>query len=83
MNFFDFVNTQPKKKDENNICDNFRVGDTIQIVKVENSYLNHYKGYVGEIKEYRVGNTHALVVLHAMIHLRKIKFPIKHLVKLK
>ena len=54
MDFFDFVNkSQQQQQLKDKICETFRVGDTIKIVRLENSVLNYYKGYIGEIKEYK------------------------------
>ena len=62
--------------------ENFKIGDFIQIQYHPNSPLNQYKGYIGEIKEYRKGQEHALVFIHARNASGLIKFHIGHLSKL-
>lgn len=59
---------------------NIKKGDFIRIIYQENSILNHYKGYFGEIKEYRKEQDSALIFLHAISTFRLIKFPITHFV---
>jgi len=56
-------------------------GDVVRIVNVPNSKLNSYKGYIGEIRDYKRDQDFALVSLHAIIALPIIKFPLVHLIK--
>ena len=58
----------------------FKRGDFVIIQRLENSNLNVYKGYYGEIKECRLLTDSAYVILEAMNHPRPINFPIGHLV---
>jgi hypothetical protein len=58
----------------------FKRGDFVIIQRLENSDLNVYKGYFGQIKECRLLTNSAYVILEAMNHPRPINFPIGHLV---
>ena len=57
---------------------NIKKGNFIKIIYQKNSVLNNYKGYIGEIKEYRKEQDSALIFLHAITSFRLIKFPITH-----
>jgi hypothetical protein len=58
----------------------FKRGDFVIIQRLENSYLNAYKGYFGQIKEYMIIDESAYVMLEAINNPKTIKFPIGHLV---
>jgi hypothetical protein len=58
--------------------EDFKKGDFIIITRLENSPLNVYKGYFGEIKEIIRGGETAIVVLEAMSYPRPIRFPMGH-----
>jgi|LakMenEpi03Aug12_release.lakeMendotaPanAssembly.Ray.scaffolds.fasta_scaffold179309_3 hypothetical protein len=58
----------------------FKRGHYVIIQQLENSYLNIYKGYFGEIKDYRIIDESAYVILEAMNYPIPIKFPTEHLV---
>jgi hypothetical protein len=60
---------------------NIRKGDFVKVIKLENSVLNHYKGYIGEIRDYKRDQSHALIFLHARNTNNYILFPLKHLEK--
>lgn len=60
---------------------NIKTGDFIKIIYQKNSTLNHYKGYIGEIKEYRKEQDSAVIFLHAISTFRLIRFPITHFIK--
>jgi hypothetical protein len=60
----------------------YKKGDFIRIVQLENSPLNNYKGYNGEIRQYVKNAEHAYIVLEAINNSASIKFPIKHFVKI-
>lgn len=60
---------------------NIRKGDFVKVIKLENSELNHYKGYIGEIRDYKKDQSHALIFLHARNTNKYILFPLKHLEK--
>lgn len=61
---------------------NIKTGDFIKIIYQKNSVLNHYKGYIGEIKEYRKEQDSAVIFLHAISTFRLIRFPITHFIKI-
>lgn len=61
---------------------NIKTGDFIRIIYQKNSILNHYKGYIGEIKEYRKEQDSAVIFLHAISTFRLIRFPITHFIKI-
>lgn len=56
----------------------YKKGDFIRIVHVENSIHNFYKGYNGEIRTYTSGSDTATVTLEALNSTTPIKFSIKH-----
>ena len=56
-------------------------GDMVKIINVPNSILNTYKGYIGEIKNYKKDQDFALVFLHGIASATIIKFPLLHLIK--
>jgi hypothetical protein len=58
----------------------FKRGDFVTIQRLENSDLNIYKGYFGQIKEYRQISNSAYVILEAMNYPIPINFPAGHLV---
>jgi len=58
----------------------FKIGDLVKIIRLENSYLNVYKGYNGEIKLYRKGNKTAILFLEARNNINFIVFPIEHFI---
>jgi len=53
----------------------------VKIINVPNSILNTYKGYIGEIKNYKKDQDFALVFLHGIASATIIKFPLLHLIK--
>ena len=59
----------------------FRKGETIKVVRLENSILNQYKGYIGTIRDARKGSDICMVVLDALNSGAAIRFPKTHLVK--
>lgn len=61
---------------------NIKTGDFIKIIYQKDSILNYYKGYLGEIKEYRKEQDSAVIFLHAISTFRLIKFPITHFIKI-
>lgn len=59
-----------------------KTGDFVKIVFKENSPLNIYKGYIGEIRDYRKGQQFAMVMLEAIVSKQIIKFSIDHFIHL-
>lgn len=59
----------------------FRKGETIKVLRLENSILNVYKGYIGTIRDSQKGNDTCMVVLDALNSGAAIRFPKTHLVK--
>jgi len=69
---------------ESNMTDptHYKKGDFIRIIHLENSPLNNYKGYNGEIRQYVKNSEHAYIVLEAINNSASIKFPVKHFIKI-
>lgn len=59
----------------------FRKGDTIRVVRLENSDINQYKGYNGTIKECQGQSAFCTVILDAVNSGAAIRFPKSHLRK--
>lgn len=72
--------TVPTVTDRIAMYQDIRRGDFVKIISIPNSVLNTYKGYIGEIRDYRKNQDYALVFLHAIQTLRVVKFPLCHLV---
>lgn len=68
------------QKNETSTYKNIRKGDFVKIISVKDSLLNNYKGYIGEIKDYRRDQDYALVFLHCVQTLRIVKFPLEHFI---
>jgi transcription antitermination factor NusG len=87
MDFFQFLEKEKSKPTEQptnteeikQVYKKFKKGDFVKIVRVKDSLLNHYKGYIGEIREYRTNQDFAIVFLHAINAVTYIKFPLEHL----
>jgi transcription antitermination factor NusG len=88
MDFFQFLEKSNVQQDQESkevkqtkeVYKKFKKGDFVRIVGVKDSLLNYYKGYMGEIREYRADKEHALVFLHPVIASTSyIKFPLEHL----
>ena len=58
---------------------NLRKGNIVKVIRLENSELNYYKGYIGEVRDYKKDQNHALIFLHARNNNVVISFPLKHL----
>ena len=59
----------------------FRKGETIKVVRLENSILNVYKAYIGTIRDSQKGSDTCMVILDALNSGGAIRFPKTHLVK--
>lgn len=64
----------------NSLYKNIRKGNFVRIVYLKNSSLNAYKGYIGEIKDYKYGKDDAIVFLHGINCLTFVKFPLEHFI---
>jgi hypothetical protein len=60
----------------------YKKGDFIKIIYLENSPLNNYKGYNGEIRQYVKNSDYAFIVLEAINNSASIKFPVEHFIKI-
>jgi hypothetical protein len=86
MNFLNFDNDKPKKlpTDKAQIIsyhhqyNNIKIGQFVRVHYLQGSSLNDFKGYIGEIRDYKQGQEHALVTLHALNTQRPIKMNIQH-----
>jgi hypothetical protein len=88
MDFFQLLNNAQKKDREggggkdtpkpHSLYENIRRGTQIKIIRVKNSILNVYKGYIGEIRDYRRGQDYAMVTLNAVNNSTPIKVPLEH-----
>lgn len=56
------------------------VGKTVKIVYLPKSPYNIYKGYIGEIKDYKKQNNYAMVFLNATNEHKIIQLPLKHFI---
>lgn len=90
MDFLQFLqssastdHTRPQIHTETPLTIDLCRGNMVKIIRKQNSSLNYYKGYVGEIKEYKQGRDKALVFLHAINSYTRIWFPIDHFYVLK
>lgn len=81
-NVTDKVLTETKKREMEQAHLYIKRGDMVRIVNVPNSMLNIYKGYIGEIKDYKIDQDSALVFLHGITSITFIKFPLVHLIKI-
>ena len=63
-----------------NLYENLKRGDRVKIIRMENSNLNCYKGYLGEIKDYKKNQDFALVYLLGTLNLAIVKFPLEHFI---
>lgn len=61
---------------------NIQKGNMVQVKYMKDSTLNTYKGYIGEVKEYKRGNNYAMIFLHPLYSYKLVKMPLEHLKKL-
>lgn len=76
------TNQTNQENQEVEIYKNIRRGDMVKIIGVKNSVLNSYKGYIGEIRDYKRDQDYALIFLHCINSHTIIKFPLTHFVKI-
>lgn len=87
MEFSDFIQNSitPKKhkEKENNIDSvSLKRGVMVRVIYLQDSILNYYKGYIGEIMSYNPSKKEARVFLHATVNFRIMHFPVEHLILL-
>jgi hypothetical protein len=70
------------KNDDITLYKNIKRGDFVKIIYIKDSLLNSYKGYIGEIRDYKKDQEYALVFLHAISSQTVIKFPLQHFYKI-
>lgn len=91
MDFFQFlsINDESETRHKTPSCHqtsvdtigfHLRKGLMVKVIYKKNSPLNYYKGYVGEVKQYKPNSEHALVILHAVNYPKLIRMPIDHFV---
>jgi hypothetical protein len=71
-----------QQNQEITVYKNIKRGDFVKIIYLKNSNLNIYKGYVGDIREYRKDQNSAIIFLHAISSSNNIRFPIEHFIKI-
>lgn len=76
------LENQQLDNQETTVYKNIKRGDFVKIIYLKNSNLNIYKGYVGDIREYRKDQDSAIIFLHAISSSNKIRFPIEHFIKI-
>lgn len=77
------VLTQNKQTTRTDLNDyTIKRGDNIKMVYKEKGSHNMYKGYIGEVKDYRKGQDYAMVILHAMNDMKLMKVSIDHFIKM-
>lgn len=76
------LENQQLDNQEITVYKNIKLGDFVKIIYLKNSNLNIYKGYVGDIREYRKDQDYAIIFLHAISSSNKIRFPIEHFIKI-
>uniref|UniRef100_A0A6C0H6J7 KOW domain-containing protein n=1 Tax=viral metagenome TaxID=1070528 RepID=A0A6C0H6J7_9ZZZZ len=92
MNFFEISGNKAANKIKNTPlqphCDlhtvykNVHVGEMVKVVRLEGGLYNCYKGYIGEVKDYKLGQDSALVMLHAVNCPKVLRMPLEHFIKL-
>mgnify|MGYP000856562619 FL=1 len=68
--------------EEVEVYKNITKGDMVKIMGVKGSILNSYKGYIGEVRDYKRDKDSAMIFLHAITYPTTIKFPLYHFVKI-
>jgi hypothetical protein len=79
----DFLKLLDDTKNENSppkhvLYENISKGTSIRVIGLEGSLLNVYKGYIGEVRDYRRGQDYALVTLMALNNGNLLKMPLEH-----
>lgn len=76
------VNGNSNHSDSHTVYKDIRVGEMIKVVCMEGGLYNCYKGYIGEVKDYKRGQDSAVVILHAMNYPKMLRMPLEHFIKL-
>jgi len=91
MDFFEISGSKASSKVAGNslppdaphsVYKDIRVGERIKVIRMEGGLFNCYKGYIGEVKDYKRGQDSALVILHAVNCPKLLRMPLEHFVKL-
>ena len=68
--------------EEVEVYKNISKGDIVKIIGVKGSILNSYKGYIGEVRDYKRDKETAMILLHAITYQTTISFPLRHFIKI-
>jgi hypothetical protein len=77
MDFFKLTH-ETKNTKAHTLYENIHRGTFIRIIGIQGSMLNSYKGYIGEVRDYKRGQDYAMVTLNALNNGNAIKFPLEH-----
>jgi hypothetical protein len=77
MDFFKLSHVGKPKK-AHTLYENIYKGTSIRIIGIPGSMLNSYKGYIGEVRDYKRGQDFAMVTLNAINNGNLIKVPLEH-----
>jgi hypothetical protein len=82
MDFFKIPSEVPAPvpQSAHTVYQNIRVGNRIKIVRLEGGNFNHYKGYIGEVKDYKKDHPTALIIVHAVNMPKLLRVPLEHFV---
>jgi len=82
MNFFKLLEEEQIKpqvlQQKHALYENIHRGTCIRVVYLNGSMMNVYKGYIGEVRDYRRGQDYALVTLSALNNRNLLKMPLEH-----
>lgn len=74
--------TTDLKNEEVEVYKNISKGDIVKIIGVKGSILNAYKGYIGEVRDYKRDKDSAMILLQAITYQTVVKFPLYHFIKI-
>lgn len=75
-----FDNNVSTKTENLNSINHLKIGTFVKIIHYKNSLYNVYKGYIGEIKDFKQNSNTAVINLHAINENRSIILPIDHFI---
>lgn len=82
MDFFKLLEESTNKpqavQQKHALYENIHKGTCIRVIYMSGSVLNVYKGYIGEVRDYRRGQDYALVTLTALNNGNLLKMPLEH-----